>query len=292
MGKCIRCGTCGPLVTVDGNGLCALCRSKPQKAEKKTVTSSDLNPESVFERYRTTDHSKYPSEYRVTDYYTAEFDCMLNAIPSVAIRREFCDAPPQKPKCVYLRTLDGSRPEDLRRFVALDTETSALGSSAEIVEISAIRFVDFRPTEVFSTLCRPYRAISPQATEVHGITDGQVKDAPRFAELIPHLSEFLGKDPLVAHNAPFDLGMLASEGFPTYGKAVYDTLSIARKLLKFPGGEKLPSYRLADACRACAVLFSGAHRSEADTFAAGLLFCELIKRHFGTNDLQDLCGEK
>ncbi len=293
MAKCVSCGTEGPFVRVDDRGLCFICRKKqaapePPAPRTPTVTARDLDPEAVLLRYLTTAHDTYPSEYHVVDYYLAEFECMLDAVPSVPIERIPCDAPGGSPECVILKSLDGCNLAQCGNFVAIDTETSSLGTSAEIIEVSAVRFEKFRPVAVFETLCRPYGRISPEATAVNGISNEDVKNAPRFAEIIPALDDFTDRLPLVAHNAPFDLRMLASEGFPTAGRQVFDTLSIARKILRDRQGNKLPGYKLSEACKYCAVLFSGAHRATADSFACGLLFLELVKRRFGrTNLLSD-----
>lgn len=284
MGKCVRCGIEGPFVRVDEQGLCALCRRKAPPPKKRELWR-ELDPQAVFARYLTTSHSTYPSKYHVVEYYTAEFNCMLSSLPETPVTRRLCDAPPLPAECVYVRSFDGCAMNDLANFVAVDTETSSLGTAAEIVEVSAVRFEGFRPVAVYGTLCKPYRPIAPSATAIHGISDRDVAYAPRFAEILPDLYDFCGTLPLVAHNAPFDLRMLASEGFDTHGRQVFDTLPIARRVLRDPYGNKLPSYKLADSCRACAILFDGAHSSTADAMAAGMLFLELIKRQFRTDDL-------
>lgn len=289
MGTCVRCGMSGAFVKVDEEGLCILCRkgrqTAPVSSEIRSVRGCDLDVGEVISRYLTTDHRTYPSQYNVVDFYRAEFDCMLDSLPRVPVHRRLCDAPHGRAECVYLRSLEGCRLEDCADFVVIDTETSGLTASAEIVEVSAVRFSGFRPQSVFTALCKPYGGISPQAEAVHGISQKDVADAPRFAEILTDLTEFTQGVPLVAHNAPFDMKMLAAEGFDTYGKGVYDTLPIARGLLRDSKGNKLEHYRLADCCRACAILFSGAHRSTADAMATGLLFLELVKRRFGRQNL-------
>lgn len=288
MGKCVRCGLEGAFVRVDEQGYCVLCRQMMARANQKkpsVIRASDLDPHAVITRYLTTAHDTYPKGYNVVEYYRAEFECMLASLPRADCCRQRCDAPAEEPQSVILRKFNGCTLEDCADFVAFDTETSGLGGGAEIIEISAVKFLNFRPVAAFETLCRPYRPISPQATAVNGISNAMVKDAPRFAEVIPSLQAFMDGLPLVAHNAVFDVRMLASDGFPTRGRQVFDTLSLARTLLRDSKGNKLPSYRLADACRACAILFSGSHRSTADAMAAGLLFLELVKRQFAAVDL-------
>lgn len=289
MATCVRCGISGPFVTVNGEGLCPLCQSRPQKSvpdgREKVKLALSLDAQAVLTRYLTTSHSTYPKGYHVVDYYTAEFDCILNSLPEVSPRRQMRDILSETPECFYYKDLEGFSLAECGNFVAVDTETSGLTARAEIVEVSAVRFEAFRPVSFFATLCKPYGKISPDAAAVHGITDRDVMHAPRFAEILDSLEEYLQDLPLVAHNAPFDLKMLAAEGLETHGRRVFDTLPIARKILRLPNGEKLPRYKLADACKACAILFSGAHRSTADALAAGMLFTELVKRKFKTDDL-------
>ena len=57
-------------------------------------------------------------------------------------------------------------------------------------------------------LVRPSRPIPEEATAVHGISDGDVAQAPRFAQIAAELLARLGDAVFVAHNASFDLGML------------------------------------------------------------------------------------
>ena len=288
MGTCVRCGISGPFVKVDDQGLCAICRNRAAKTNPSPAPSPKkplLDAQKVIDRYLKTPHNTYPSEFNVVDYYVAEFECMLSSLPEVSIERIPCDAPAGEAECVILKKFCGCSPWDLGNFVAVDTETSSIGFSAEIVEVSAVKFENFRPTQVFQTLCKPYRRISLEATAVNGITNEMVRNAPRFAEIIPALDEFCDGFSLVAHNAPFDLRVLAKEGFPTAGRRVFDTLPLARATLRDKDGNKLPGYKLAECCKYCAILFSGAHRSTADAFAAGLLFLELVKRNFGIDDL-------
>ena len=294
MAKCRYCGVEGAFVTLDGQGRCAFCRLRRPEASaagKRPVRAADLDAESVLRRYFCTDHASYPKGYDVVEYYTAEFDCMLSSLPSFPLRCTSWDGERGVPECVYRKSFAGCSLSDCADFVALDTETGGLDAYAQIVEVSGVKFRNFRPVETFSTLCRPYGSIAPAATKIHGITDADVKDAPRFSEVVSALDEFIDGLPLAAHNAVFDLRMLAAEGFPTHGRAVYDTLPLARSVLRDRKGEKLKSYRLAECCRACAVLFSGAHRAEADAFAAGILFAELVKRQFGVKNLWDFPEE-
>ena len=173
----------------------------------------------------------------------------------------------------------------LVNFVAFDTETTGLSlTENEVIEIAAIRFEFFQPTEVFTTLLCPKKPIPPEATRIHHITNEMVMNAPKFYEIIPSLDEFLGKSPLVAHNASFDVMHLYASGLDSIAKkAVYDTCDISRKLNK-----QLVNHKLATSCAHYGIYFDGAHRSAADTLACGELFVRHIMQTHGCGNLQEL----
>ena len=92
-------------------------------------------------------------------------------------------------------------------FVALDLETTGLDSKSDrITEIGAMKFVDGRPGNTFSTLVNPGRPIPREVRELTGIVDLDVKDAPNFANVADDLLAFVGNLPVCGHQVRFDMG--------------------------------------------------------------------------------------
>ncbi|MCB0063085.1 MAG: 3'-5' exonuclease [Caldilineaceae bacterium] len=89
--------------------------------------------------------------------------------------------------------------------VYLDTETTGVRSSAEIIEISV---VDHSGTLLYDALVRPRHPIPVDATRIHKITNAMVVDAPTWDAVWPQLETILGGRPIGIFNADFDLRLL------------------------------------------------------------------------------------
>ena len=127
------------------------------------------------------------------------------------------------------------------REIVLDTETTGFDPKTgdRLIEVGCIEIMDLLPTgRTYHTLVNPDRLIPPDAIRVHGITDDKVKNAPRFADIVRDLSDFIGDAPVIAHNAQFDRNFIDFEysriAHPLIdGSRWIDTLQLAQK--KFPG---------------------------------------------------------
>jgi DNA polymerase-3 subunit epsilon len=120
----------------------------------------------------------------------------------------------------------------------LDTETTGFQVGDDrLVEIGIVKMRGFDKVSEAHWLIDPDREIPEGATKVHGITNAKVKGCPHFEDIADAFLEFIGQDPLVIHNAGFDMRFLNKElevaGRPTLRNKVVDTIEIARK--KFPG---------------------------------------------------------
>ncbi|ATE55615.1 DEAD/DEAH box helicase [Actinosynnema pretiosum] len=97
-------------------------------------------------------------------------------------------------------------------YAVVDLETTGFSARGRdrIVEVAVVRVAaDGGVLGEWSSLVNPQRRVA--ATGVHGITDGEVADAPTFADLAPVLADHLRGAVLVAHNASFDVSFLKAE---------------------------------------------------------------------------------
>ena len=166
------------------------------------------------------------------------------------------------------------------KFTAIDIETTGLGpEKAKIIEIGAVKYEDGEQKEVFSTLIRPQAAEIPERiTELTGITDEMVKDAPGEAEAMASLLRFLkGETVLLGHNIPFDFSFLkvaANRLGETFEYEGIDTLVLSR--LCHP---ELPSKTLSAMREVYEITSERAHRAYEDACAAAQLYFSLQKRY-------------
>jgi DNA polymerase-3 subunit epsilon len=158
----------------------------------------------------------------------------------------------------------------------LDTETTGLERSDEIVEISII---DDDENCVFESLVRPSKPIPAPATRLHGITNEMVQSARPWPTLWPLVRSVLAGRLVVIYNAKFDLRMMeqsharyrlpwrenlnalcAMELYAQY-RGDWDTM---RRAYRF--------FKLEDAGRQCRIALPNAHRARADALLARALF--------------------
>ncbi len=127
------------------------------------------------------------------------------------------------------------------REIILDTETTGLDplQGHRIVEIGCVELFNFVPTgKTYQAYINPERTMPTAASAVHGLTDEFLADKPVFSQIVDDFLQFIGDAPLVAHNAPFDMGFVNAElvrhGYKKLADSrATDTVAMARKM--FPG---------------------------------------------------------
>lgn len=156
--------------------------------------------------------------------------------------------------------------EDSRGLVFFDTETTGLGPATNrIIEITM-----YNEDGWFSTLVNPGAPISRKITDITGISDEMVKDAPTFGEIAQEVYRRLDGHTAVAHNAPFDMRFVLAElgrsGIAvTNGLGAICTLKTERALRKARGDENPRGGNSLTECLARrGIVPENAHRAEDD----------------------------
>ncbi|MEZ7172881.1 PolC-type DNA polymerase III [Sporosarcina sp. OR05] len=134
--------------------------------------------------------------------------------------------------------------KSVRNYVVLDFETTGFRAGADrIIQIGALKYIDHQQTEIFSTFINPERHIPHKITRLTGISNEMVQWAPTIENKIHELIEFIDHLPIVAHNAPFDMGFLYAlnnhEGISIPQYTVIDTVKLARKTITETPNHKL-----------------------------------------------------
>lgn len=182
-------------------------------------------------------------------------------------------------------------------FIAFDLETTGLSREKDrITEIGAVRIKGGEIVEEFDTFVNPGRHIPENITQLTGIDDEMVKDAPSDKEAVEKFFEFCGNAPLVAHNAAFDAGFIraALERNGIKRDFTYiDSIPICRTL--YP---ELKSYRLNIVAKYLKLPPFNHHRACDDARELGEIFKILLtelEQKRGVKSVKDingaLCGE-
>jgi DNA polymerase-3 subunit epsilon len=172
-------------------------------------------------------------------------------------------------------------------FTAIDFET-ANSSSASACSVGLVKVRDGRVVDRVHWYIRPpfpHNEFSEWNIRIHGITPEMVADAPGWAHHLPSLREFAGDDVLVAHNAGFDMAVIAKTteafGLPVPDYRSLCSLQVARRTYH------LESYRLPVAAMAAGFEGFSHHDALADSEACAAIIVHAAKRH-EVDDLEGL----
>ena len=261
--------------------------------EKKSKAIPSLNVNEVIERYLTSAHSFCPEKYDYNAYKREEFICIAKSLKRAPVDVNEMISRKQKVSgdlSYYTRPIEKNASlASLGNFIAIDTETTGLNpENNKIIEIAAVKFVAFKPVEIFSTYLDPKRKIPKVVEEKTGISDFMVENCPTFPQIQDSFEEFINGYNLIMHNAKFDLSFLYYRGccIDCQNQPVYDTLTLAKKYLRDSNGEKYPSYSLEAICWRYHIHPVGTHGAETDALATGLLFNEIVKSRLNVSYLR------
>ncbi|OOC53862.1 MULTISPECIES: exonuclease domain-containing protein [Nocardiopsis] len=173
-------------------------------------------------------------------------------------------------------------------WTAIDFET-ANHDRGSACAVGLVRVRDGAVVDRYTTLIRPPRQadfFSHHNTAVHGITAADVVDAPSWSQVHTRIVEFADGDPLVAHNAAFDMGVLrracehAGLSHPAWEYAC--TLALSRRTWTGLSDHKLPTV-----CAHIGHRVVHHHRADADAEAAAHIMIAAMAR-YGSSSLADL----
>lgn len=155
------------------------------------------------------------------------------------------------------------------KFVVLDVETSGLDpKNNRIVEIALVTFQNGEPIDEWNTILNPEGSVGP--TNIHGISEFDVQDAPKFRDVEEDIKLRISNMVVVAHNAKFDLAFLRNE-FARSSNYVPElkyicTLSASSYYLP-----DIPRRRLVDCCSEIGIEIQNSHSALGDAVATGKL---------------------
>lgn len=172
-------------------------------------------------------------------------------------------------------------------YVAIDFETANRGADSAC----SVGLVEFGPegeeiSSLYSLIRPPLMVFDPWNTRIHGFRAEDCRWSPTFAEFLPDLVSFVGDKPLVAHNAPFDMGVLRASAaawnseLPNWD--YYCTLSISRRMI--------PQYRshsLGALVADYLMTEYDAHNALSDARMCGKVFARMLSGKLFDRDAVD-----
>jgi len=177
-------------------------------------------------------------------------------------------------------------------FVVFDLETTgAKTPPCRITEIGAYRVRHGKITGEFHTLINPETMIPIFISQLTGITDKMVRQAPKFRDIAADFLDFIGDSVLVAHNAHFDIRFLNHEIGRIYANYRVAnphlcTVQLSRKLLPH-----IDNHRLNTVAEYFSVALINHHRASEDARATAHIFVNLLEE-LETRGINDLATAK
>ncbi len=192
------------------------------------------------------------------------------------------------------RLLSAYESANTNGLIVYDLETIGNNyKTAEIIEIAAKKIGVRQRKEsniIFHQLVKPKNSIPKSSTDIHGITNEDVKDMPSIEEVLPKFLDFIGDGILVGHNIiDFDNRVIGRYMAKCIGRqeltnSCYDTFLVAKKL--FP----LENYKLDALATKFGINIEGIqlHRAIGDISLTEQIFRRLRREESARNEKKSL----
>ena len=175
-------------------------------------------------------------------------------------------------------------------YAIIDVETTGgVARYERITEIAIVLHDGERVIDTFSTLLNPEKSIPWQITQITGITDEMVVNAPKFFEVAKQIVQLTEGKIFVAHNVNFDYSFVREE----FARLGYEfqrrqlcTVRLSRKV--FPG---LASYSLSNLKKHFHIHAEKSHRALDDTLATTRLFELILGEQEGKQNIRTLVNQ-
>lgn len=126
-------------------------------------------------------------------------------------------------------------------YAILDLETTGLNPQTdEILEVAVVILQDGAVIDEFESLIRPTSPVTDEITQITGITQSMVDDAPTIFKVRSQIRKIIGDHVIVGHNVGFDVGFLQSENLALHNETI-DTVTLASVILPSAGRYNLES---------------------------------------------------
>lgn len=165
-------------------------------------------------------------------------------------------------------------------YVVLDIETTGLSPvQDEIIELSAIKVENNRVKEEFSTLVKPSGYLSTYISNLTGITQDMLTDAPNIAEALTAFMKFVSNSIVMGHNISFDISFIDRK-LQDYHRISFDndyidTLVLAKKFLP-----QLKSRKLGLIAKHFNFDTQGMHRGLKDCVVTNMCYQRFVEMQF------------
>lgn len=167
------------------------------------------------------------------------------------------------------------------RFAVLDFETTGNQPDDHIIQVGLVLVENNQVTDTYTSYVHTTKTIPAFVSELTGITNSQLTEAPELDEVISEMLPFLDQSILVAHQASFDLGFLQRAldecGYEYFNGRCVDTIDLLK--LTFPG---LASMQLSFAASELGIEHERPHQADSDALVTAQLLLKCLKQ---LNDL-------